>query len=133
MPKILIVDDDEGLRRRYRQELESEGYEVETVASAAEALDRAGSLAVDGVVLDLHLNGADGLSVLRKMVKGSPRVAVVVNSAYSHFKTNFATWSADEYVVKSSDLSELKKALRSAIGRRGSMTQSLPAHRARAA
>lgn len=118
MTKIMIVDDDADLRLLYRQELEEEGYEVETVASGVEALSRAAAVPIDGVVLDIHMQGMDGPTFLRRLLTGRPRVAVVINSAYSHFKANFATWSADEYVLKSSDLSELKDALRSAMLRR---------------
>jgi hypothetical protein len=39
-------------------------------------------------------------------------VPVVLNSAYSSYKDNFLSWSADAYVVKSSDLTELKETIR---------------------
>lgn len=121
MTRILVVDDDANLRLLYRQELEEEGYQVETVGSGPEALEHASQKPPDGVVLDIHMQGMDGLYVLRKLLQRQPRTAVVINSAYSHFKTNFASWSADEYVVKSSDTSELKDALRAAIARRSTV------------
>ena len=43
---------------------------------------------------------------------------MILNSAYPGFKQNFASWSADRYVVKSSDLRELKEAVAGALQRR---------------
>ena len=37
---------------------------------------------------------------------------VIINSAYSHYKDNFMSWAAEEYIVKSADLSMLKNAIK---------------------
>jgi DNA-binding response OmpR family regulator len=55
---------------------------------------------------------------MRRMLSSGEDVAVVVNSAYASFKSDFASWSADRYVVKSSDLTELKAAVREVLARR---------------
>jgi hypothetical protein len=44
---------------------------------------------------------------------------VILNSAYTSYKDNFMSWSADAYVVKSSDLTELKGEIRKALEKRG--------------
>jgi DNA-binding NarL/FixJ family response regulator len=56
--------------------------------------------------------GMDGLEALGKLLAEDPKVPVVLNSAYSSYKDNFLSWSADAYVVKSSDLTELKETIR---------------------
>lgn len=118
MTRLLIVDDDSSLRRLYEAEFTEAGYQVEAVASGEEALSRLRQDAPDAVVLDIRLGGMNGLDVLRRILEQRPGVAVVLNSAYPGYKQNFASWSADGYVVKSSDLSELKTVLARALSRR---------------
>ena len=50
----------------------------------------------------------DGLAAMDEIMELKHRIPVIINSAYSIYKDNFKSWSADAYVVKSSDLSELK-------------------------
>lgn len=118
MRRVLIVDDDQSLRKLYEAEFAEEGYKVESVASGEEALDRLRLEPPEAVVLDIRLGGTNGLDVLRRVLEDRPGIAVVLNSAYSGYKQNFASWSADGYVVKSSDLTELKAAVAAAIERR---------------
>jgi CheY-like chemotaxis protein len=115
MAKVLVVDDDQSLRLLYSKELAGEGYEVEAVASGEEALNSLSLSRPDIVVLDIKMEGMDGLAVLDEIMKQDKTIPVILNTAYSSFKTDFATWSADAYVVKSSDLTELKKAIRQVL------------------
>jgi DNA-binding NtrC family response regulator len=115
MAKVLVVDDDESLRILYSKELGDEGHEVETVSSGGEALERIGARRPDIVVLDIKMEGMDGLTVLDEIMKVDKTIPVILNTAYSTFKSDFATWSADAYVVKSSDLSELKGTIRQVL------------------
>lgn len=64
---ILIVEDDEDLRRLYRLALALEGYEVECVADGMEALRRIELQRPDLVVLDLYLPGVSGFAVLEEI------------------------------------------------------------------
>jgi len=115
MAKVLVVDDDESLRILYSKELKDEGYQVETVSSGKEALDSISASRPDIVVLDIKMEGMDGLSVLDEIMKTDRTIPVILNTAYSTFKSDFTTWSADAYVVKSSDLTELKETVRSIL------------------
>jgi DNA-binding NtrC family response regulator len=115
MARVLVVDDDESLRILYSKELTDEGYQVETVSSGREALDSINASRPDIVVLDIKMEGMDGLSVLEEIMKTDRTIPVVLNTAYSTFKSDFTTWSADAYVVKSSDLTELKDTVRSIL------------------
>ena len=53
-----------------------------------------------------------GLDALRKLLSINPNIPVIIHTAYSHYKDNFMSWAAEEYVVKSSDLTELKNAIK---------------------
>jgi CheY-like chemotaxis protein len=112
MPKVLVVDDDESLRMLYSKELSEEGYEVQAVQSGQDALESIRRSRPDVVILDIKMEGMDGLSVLDKIMDHDKTIPVVLNTAYSTFKSDFSTWSADAYLVKSSDLSELKLTLK---------------------
>jgi DNA-binding NtrC family response regulator len=112
MSRILVVDDDSSLRILYSKELTDEGYDVESAASGKEALAAIAARRPDVVVLDIKMEGMDGLSVLDEIMKRDKTIPVVLNTAYSTFKSDFTTWSAEAYVVKSSDLSELKDTLK---------------------
>ncbi|MBM3285821.1 MAG: response regulator [Candidatus Eisenbacteria bacterium] len=115
MTTILIVEDDPNLRLLYEEEFADEGYRVLSVPAGEDALEIVAREKIDAVVLDLRLRGIDGLETLRRILGRRGDVAIVLNSAYASFKADFASWSADRYVVKSSDLSELKGAVAEAL------------------
>jgi DNA-binding response OmpR family regulator len=115
MSTVLIVEDDPSLRLLYEEEFTDEGYRVISASSGEEALEQVGRRRVDAVVLDIRLGGMDGLETMRRILSRRHDVAVVLNSAYAAFKADFISWSADRYVVKSSDLTELKAAVREAL------------------
>jgi DNA-binding response OmpR family regulator len=110
--KILVVDDEENIRRLYKAELAADGYEVLTADSGESAVEAIEDHAPHLVVLDIRMSGSDGLDVLGTIKARSRETPVVLNSAFSMYKNDFKSWLADAYVVKSSDLSELKLKIR---------------------
>jgi DNA-binding response OmpR family regulator len=112
MARILIIEDAVNLRLLYRLELESEGYEIVDVGSGTEALDTLAREKIDAIVLDLLLPDCFGLQLLDEILLQQRHLPLVINTAYGQFRDNFLTWGADAFVVKSSDLSELKSALK---------------------
>jgi DNA-binding NtrC family response regulator len=119
MTKLLVVDDEKNIRRLYESELKREGYEVETAESAEEALELIEKAPPDLVVLDIRLEGMDGIDCLRTIMEKRRDLPVILNSAYSTYKQDFASWMADAYVVKSADLTELKQKVREVLAKRG--------------
>jgi DNA-binding response OmpR family regulator len=115
MPKILIVDDEEGIRMLYSMELQDEGYEVLTLADGKELLQVVESESPDCIVLDIKMREYNGLDLLQQIRKKHYDLPVILNSAYSSFKVDLKAVAADYYVVKSSDLSELKEKLKIAL------------------
>jgi DNA-binding response OmpR family regulator len=118
MQKLLIVEDDPNLRLLYEDEFREDGYDVTLAGSGEEAMETIRRQPIDVVILDIQLGGIDGLETMRRMLARREEIGVVVNSAYASFKSDFASWSADRYVVKSSDLTELKEAVREVLARR---------------
>jgi len=113
MKNILIVDDEKDIRSLYESEFEHEGYRAHSVSSGTEALKFVeGNTDLDLVILDIKMNDMDGLEVLENLRTVASKLPVILNSAYSTYKNNFTSWLADAYLVKSSNLSELKDKVR---------------------
>jgi len=115
MAKILIVDDEEGIRILYKMELEDEGYEVMTLPDGQELLKVVDELQPDCIILDIKMREYDGLDLLQQLRKKYYDLPVILNSAYSSFKVDLKAVAADYYVVKSSNLAELKAKLKVAL------------------
>ena len=111
MKTILIADDDKNLTLLYAQELTDEGYQVDVVHDARQAIERVAQNPPDLLILDIRMPGMDGIEALGHILGKNNRLPVILNTAYTNYKDNFMTWSADAYVVKSSDLSELKETI----------------------
>jgi CheY-like chemotaxis protein len=116
--RILVVDDEEGLRLLYKEELEEEGNEVELAASGEEALEKLDTDGIDLVLLDIKMPGMDGVEVLRVLKERWKDLPVILCTAYPHYKHDFGTWASDAYVVKSSDLTELKQTIKDILSKK---------------
>jgi DNA-binding NtrC family response regulator len=115
-PCVLFVDDEEGFLELYRTAFSRDGYSVETTATADGARERLDRGGVDLIVLDIRLGEASGLSLLREIKAREVAIPVVLSTAYARYQDDFSSWLADAYVVKSSDLSELRQAVRRCLG-----------------
>lgn len=118
MKTILIVEDDPNQCLLYESELRNEGYEVVTAKDGREAISIVEENRPDLVVMDISMPGMDGIEAMSRMLAQDHKLPVVLNSAYATYKDNFRAWSADAYVVKSSDLSELKDTIKSVLASR---------------
>jgi DNA-binding response OmpR family regulator len=114
--KILLVDDEESIQLLYREEFVDEGYAVIAAMNGDEALAKFQADKPDLVILDIQMPGMNGIEVLRQMKMMDPGTPVILSSAYHEYKQDLGAWASDEYVVKSADIDDLKKAVRRLIG-----------------
>ena len=112
MKRILVIDDEVNIRQLYKVELEEEGYHVLLAASGKEALDILERETFDLVMLDIKMPGINGLEILGKIKEMKETIPVILISAYDAYKQDFTSWAAEEYIVKSSDLSEMKEKIK---------------------
>ena len=112
MTTILLVEDDKTQRLLYEQELRFEGYEIVTAADGKEALEKVQEQPPDIVVMDISLPTMDGIEAMGRILSMNKEIPVIINTAYSNYKNNFMSWAADAYIVKSSDLTELKTKIK---------------------
>lgn len=116
MKTILVIDDEENILQLYRDELTESGYRVLTARNSDEALSRLEEGKPDLITLDIRLEGSpDGIEVLRKIKEIDRHVPVIINTAYSEYKQNFGVWASEDYVVKSSNIDELKTRIASLL------------------
>jgi len=118
MNRILIVDDEASIRLLYSQELMDEGYEVDTAGTIDEALGLLKEKSYSVALLDIKLKNESGLDLLQKLVKERHEMGVILSTAFSCYKDDFSAWLADGYVVKSSDMKELKDEIKRLIERK---------------
>ncbi len=119
MSKILVVEDEQNQRELYAMELEDEGYEVEQAANGREAVESVKKNKYDLVILDIRMPEMDGIEALGKILSRDKKIPIIIYTAYSNYKSNFMTWTADAYVTKSSDLNELKEKIKEILSTRG--------------
>jgi CheY-like chemotaxis protein len=110
---ILIADDDENVRLMCERGLQASGYSTHSVASGAEALQFvAKNPLLDLIVLDIKMAPPDGIEVLKELRAKKVSIPVILYSDYSFYKGDVDTWLADAYVMKSSDMKELKEKVK---------------------
>lgn len=120
MPRLLVVDDEKDIRHLFAAELEDEGYAVRCAGSGKEAAALLREESFDAVILDVQLKGESGLQLLQEIVKERSTLPVILCTAFSCYKDDFSSWLADAYVVKSSDLTELKEEIRRVLRKKAS-------------
>lgn len=118
MSKILVVDDESSIRLLYSEELAEEGYEVAVAGNLLEAEQKLLQEEFDLMVLDIKLKEESGIDFLQKIVRERFNLPVILCTAYSCHKDDFSAWLADGYVVKSSDLQELKDEIRKVLDKK---------------
>ena len=115
MNKILIVDDEEPIRMLYDYELTEEGYKVFTLADGSRLLEVIERTRPDLIVLDIKLGKCSGLDLLQDIRNKVYNLPVILCTAYLDFKYDLRAIAADYYVLKRSNLEELKLKIKMAL------------------
>ncbi|MFO0584562.1 MAG: sigma-54 dependent transcriptional regulator [Anaeromyxobacter sp.] len=115
--RVLVVDDDPGVRYTLREILEAEGVAVDEAADGAEALARMEAAPAPLVITDLRMPGIDGLELLRRLSARSPAPRVVLITAHGSERTAVEAMKlgAWDYFKKPFDLEELVGVVRRAL------------------
>ncbi|MFP4175693.1 MAG: response regulator [Planctomycetota bacterium] len=112
MATLLVVEDNENLCALYQSELEEEGHEVMVAHDGKSGLEKALEERPDLVIMDISLpEKMDGLEAMSRLLGRNSSIPVIIYTAYGHYRENFMSWAAEEYVVKSGDLTPLKDAV----------------------
>jgi two-component system, OmpR family, KDP operon response regulator KdpE len=127
MTRILVVEDEPGLRKALGINLRARGYEVALAEDGRSGLAAASQRPPDAVILDLGLPDMDGAEVIEGL-RGWSEAPIVVLSARAEEpdKVTVLDAGADDYVTKPFGMDELLARLRAAL-RRGAGSEDLPA------
>ncbi|MDT8273536.1 MAG: response regulator [Desulfomonilia bacterium] len=116
--RILVVEDDKNVQTLLKDELNDEGYIIDTAANGKEALNHLqGDEKPDLIILDLRMPRMDGLETMGHLLKSSLATPVVIHTAYPSYKNDVMAMAADAFVVKSHDLKKLKHVIHELIGK----------------
>jgi two-component system KDP operon response regulator KdpE len=117
-PSILLIEDDDNIRRFLRATLVTQGYDLLEAATGRDGLAQAFSRAPDVILLDLGLPDMDGADLLRQIREWSP-VPIIILSARGQEREKIANLDAgaDDYLTKPFSMGELLARIRVALRR----------------
>lgn len=124
--KLLIVDDHEIIRLGLRMMLEGSGLEIAGEATnAAEAIEAVEQMSPDVVLMDIRMEGGDGLNALGRMKLDHPDLPIVLYSAYDNptYIARAVALGASGYVLKSAPRERLIEALTTAVAGESAWTR----------
>ncbi|MGH7464357.1 MAG: response regulator, partial [Longimicrobiales bacterium] len=121
MANILVVDDEEGIRKILRQVLEYEGHEVRVAAGGGEAIQSYADLRPDLVFMDVKMARMDGLEALDHIRDHDPAACVVMISGHGNIETAVEATrrGAYDFLEKPLDTDRLLVTIRNALQQRG--------------
>ena len=116
--RLLVLEDDDGLRTSLRLVLEAGGYEVVEAADAERALEAVADPGVDLMLVDLMLRGMDGFTFIQR-ARPQTDAPIVVMSARDGVQdiVHALEVGADDYVTKPFDVEEVQARLRALLRR----------------
>jgi two-component system, NtrC family, nitrogen regulation response regulator NtrX len=115
--RILVIDDEQGIRAALGQLLEYEGYDVRTVANANEGIAEYQKWRPHLVFLDVKMAGMDGMEALKKIRELDPNATVVMISGHATIRTAVEATQAGAYEIleKPLDTDRILVMLRNAL------------------
>ncbi len=121
MARILIVDDDQGMREFMEIMLTKEGYDVTSAEHPAKAINLCAKKDFDLVITDLKMPKIDGIEFLKTIKDQRPETIVILVTAYASGETaiNAMKEGAYDYVEKGGSIEELKQIVHSALLKKG--------------
>lgn len=118
--KILIVDDEDGIRETLQEMLIQEGYKTETAQTGKEALEACQKETFDVAIIDVKLPDMDGTSLLDTLKKFDPNLVRIIITGYPSFENAVQSINsgADGYIVKPFKPQKLLEQIKERLQRR---------------
>ncbi len=115
--RILVVDDEVGIRALLQRVLHGAGYQVDTAEDGAEALSKVRKNRPDAMLIDLRMPGMDGIETLEQLAKDGGLPPAIVLTAHSTVETAVKAMKlgAFDYLTKPFDVEEIKVVVEKAL------------------
>ena len=126
MPKILIIDDERGIRSTLKEILEYENYSVDEAEDGEKGLEQLAKNKYDVVLCDIKMPKIDGMEVLDRARESNPDVPFIMISAHGTIDTAVEATKkgAYDFLVKPPDLNRLLVSVRNALDRSNLVTET---------
>jgi DNA-binding response OmpR family regulator len=115
MNKVIVVDKDKAIQMLYAEELHEEGYEVIPCTDGSYLMELISSCRPDIVVMEARLGKYNGLDLLQDIRNRYHSLPVILCTAFYEYRYDLRSIAADYFVVKSSNVEELKTRIRMAL------------------
>jgi putative two-component system response regulator len=128
---LLVVDDEEAIRKSIRKYLVLQGYEVATAATGEEALALLGRQKVAATLLDVNLPGINGVELVPRLLELEPTLAILMLTAVNDATSAALCMQrgALDYLVKPVDLAQVGRAIETALRKRQGLIESQQVNR----
>src|SRR3989304_6145636 len=112
--RILIIDDDENIRKVLETILEEEGYVVETAETAKKAIEKSEKSFYNLALIDVRLPDMEGIELLAKMRENKPKMRKIIVTGYPTLQNAIAAVNkgADAYVMKPFDVEKILQTIK---------------------
>ena len=111
--RILIIDDDENIRKVLQAILEDEGYMVETVDTAKKGIERSEKAFYNLALIDVRLPDMEGIELLSKLNNTKPKMRKIIVTGYPTLQNAISAVNkdADAYVMKPFDVDKILQTI----------------------
>jgi DNA-binding NtrC family response regulator len=112
-PRILIVDDDEGIRTVLATVLEENGYTVDTAECGKEGIEKTETNLYNLALIDIRLPDMEGTQVLAKMKDTTPKIRKIIITGYPSMQNSVEALNkgAHAYIMKPFDMAKVLKTV----------------------
>jgi len=124
--RVLVVDDEEGVRNLLQRVLAEAGYNVVTAANGEEALDKVSQLKVGVVLLDIKMPGMSGMEVLQQLTTNRPEICVIMATAVADVQTAVEAMKLEayDYITKPFNRDDVILTVQRAIEKRSLLLEN---------
>lgn len=124
--RILVIEDEFRLQNQIRQQLEAEGYMVDTCSDGDEGLFLATEYPIDAAIIDIGLPGKSGLEIIKALRERGSLLPILILTARSSWqdKVQGLEMGADDYLTKPFQMEELQARVKALLRRATGIPQT---------
>lgn len=123
--RILLIDDDETIRKSISKALQKAGYKVDAAENGKEALEKAETNFYNLALIDIHLPDMEGTKLLTAIRESTPKMIKIILTGYPALENAIESVNrgADAYIRKPVDINELLKVIKHHLGKQSKENQ----------